>query len=328
MEWIKAKYERLLLGICGLIAVITGGWLLMCVLGWKKEFPNRPPAELKENFGTNKAGDQIKDALETLTKEAVIKPPVKDGVPISLLSSVPVIRKAGEKENREILPENSEPLRPPVSNRWLYDNGLDLIRTDILDIDSDGDKFTNLEEYNADPKTNPRDATSHPPISAKIYYKECLKDPLTFRFNTYVDDTDLSFRRTEPADKAYNTRDLKVGGSFPEERDGTEMRFRLDKVEGPENNEIATLTDLKTKEVITVKNKETFERPILSAKVTCNHGTPEEKVVKKGDPLTFEADPEQTYYVTEITTEELTLEYTPKGSEEKKTLTLKILPPP
>jgi hypothetical protein len=328
MEWIKAKYDRLLLGVFGVIAVIVGGLLLMKVLGFKGNFPNRPVAEEKSDFGTTKAGEQIKDALEALKKETVVKAPVKDGVDISLFSSVPIIRMAGEKENREVLSPDSAPIRPPVSNRWLYDNGLDIRRVDILEIDTDGDKFTNLEEFNADPKTNPRDATSHPPVSAKIYYVECLKDPLTFRFNTYVDDADLTFRRTEPADKAYNTRNLKVGGSFAEERDGTEMRFRLDKTEGPENAKIATVTDLKTKEVIKVKLGETFERPILSAKVTCNHGTPEEKIVKKGETLTFEAEPDVTYEVKELTTEELTLEYTPKGAAEKKTLTLKILPPP
>ncbi len=328
MEWIKAKYDRLLLGICGVIAVATGGLLLMKVLGFKGEFPNRPVAELKEDFGTTKAGDQIKDALKALKEEATVKPPVKDGVPISLLSSVPIIRKAGETENLEILPENSPPVRPPVSNRWLYDNGLDIRRVDILDVDTDGDKFTNLEEYNADPKTNPRDATDHPPIYAKIYYQECLKDPLTIRFNTYVSDTELTFRRTEPADKAFNTQFLKVGDSFPEERGGMEMRFRIDKTEGPDNAKIATVTDLKTKEVIQVKIKETFERPNLSAKVTCNHGTPEEKVVKKGESFSFEAEPDVSYTVTELTTEELTLEFTPKGATEKKTLTLKIVPPP
>jgi hypothetical protein len=328
MEWIKAKYDRLLLGVFGVIAVIVGGLLLMKVLGFKGNFPNRPVAEDKANFGTNKAGDQIKDALEALKKEAVVKAPVKDGVDISLFSSVPIIRMAGEKENREVLSPDSAPIRPPVSNRWLYDNGLEIRRVDILEVDTDGDKFTNLEEFNADPKTNPKDATSHPPISAKIYYAECLKDALTIRFNTWISDTEMTFRRTEPADKAFNTKFLKVGDSFPEERTGTEMRFRVDKTEGPENAKIATVTDLKTKEVIKVKLQETFERPNLSAKVTCNHGTPEEKIVKKGETLTFEAEPEVSYEVKELTTEELTLEYTPKGGTEKKTLVLKILPPP
>ena len=328
MEWIKAKYDRLLLGFCGLIALVIGGWLLLSVLSWKKQFPNRPAPELREEFGTLDAGQKVSDALAALKAPALVKEKQHNSVRISLFSSAPILKLVGESEPIPILDPKAKLVRPPVDNVWLYNNGLEIRRTDILNEDTDGDKFSNLEEFNANPKTNPKDATNHPPIYAKIYYKECVQDPLTFKFNTYVGPTDLSFRRTEPADKAFNTRDLAVGKTFPEEKDGKEPRFQLDKVDGTEGQEAATLTDLKTKEKITVKIRESFARPILRAKLVCNHGKEEEKIVNVGEPVTFEADPDQVYDVIKITLEEVTLEFTPKGKDKKEQIVIKILPPP
>jgi hypothetical protein len=330
MEWIKAKYDRVLLGLCGLIALIIGAILLMKVLGWKKSVAT-PQSSLEErnDFGTNDASTRVTAALTRLQEVAEVKAPLKDGIPISLFSSAPVIKMAGQTEAQRVVGGN--PIRPPVDNRWLYDNNLDLRQVNILEVDTDGDKFTNLEEYTADPKTNPRDAASHPPVYAKIQYKEVIQEPLSVKFNTYVNDKELTMRVIGATpESAFNTKDLVVGGSFAVERNGTEMRFKLTRVDATiEGREKAYLEDLKTgAKDIEVSIREEKKFPTNKAKLVCTLGMEEEKIVTKGEEFSFQVDPDQTYKVLEVTETEVALEHTPKGASEAKTIKISIVPPP
>ena len=329
MDWIKAKYDRVLLGLFALIALLVGGLLLMKTLGWKSQFPKAQAAAAERNdFGTDNAGHKIADALARLKEPATIKVPVFNGVPISLFTSAPVMKKVGEPDPIQVY-RDDKLIRPPVSNKWLYDNGLELRRVDIIDVDTDGDHFTNREEFEAKPQTNPRDAKSRPPVYAKIQYKECVKTPLSVKFNTFVNDKELTFRLTGATpETAWNTKlgELVAGGEFAAEKNGTEKRFKLDKVDASagEGKEIAELTDLKSGEHFKVKIKETADRPALSAKLSCALGKEEEKVVTKGEEFSFEVDADQKYTVKNITETEVTLEFTLTGTTEKKSIVIKI----
>ena len=57
--------------------------------------------------------------------------PVKDFAPIGLVASVP----------------NVMITHPPVPNKWFTDNKLEILDSNILNEDPDGDGFTNLEEW-------------------------------------------------------------------------------------------------------------------------------------------------------------------------------------
>jgi hypothetical protein len=333
MDWIKAKYDRFLLGLCGLIALIIGGLLLIKSVGWKSanltaESQAVAAKKGKETAPTNSA-EAVAAAVTRLKSVAKINPPMDDDFPRSLFSSAPVIKMAGKKDAQKLFGPGAEPIRPPVDNKWLYVNNLDLRQVNILDKDDDGDKFTNLEEYNADPKTNPRDAASHPPVSAKIQYKELIQDPLTLKFNNFSSATEVTFRVIGATpETAFTTKFLNAGDKiqFPK---GGDDRFVLDKIDASvAGKEKVSVTDLKSgrKADILVKGEEQF--PTNRAKLVCTLGKEEEKVVSKGDEVTFEADPEQSYSVKDITPTEVTMEYTPKGTSEKKKLVLKIPTPP
>ena len=68
--------------------------------------------------------------------------------------------------------------------------------------------------------------------------------------------------------------------------------------------------------------------PARRAKMVCNLGTPEEKIVSEGEEFTFEVRPEFKFTVVKVTDEDVTLDFMPPGETEKKTATLKILTPP
>lgn len=332
MEWIKAKYDRLLLGIFGAIALLVGGLLIMKVLGFKSQFGTYTPPILRSDFGKGEGGKLVDAAKTRLAEPITFKPPVYEGKPISLFTSAPVIKVAPSQEVIPILDPKSKQVRPPIDNRWLYENGLNMERADIATFDSDGDGYSNTEEFLA--KTNPRDKASNPGVFTKVEYKECVKDPLTLKINTTTDQNEVQFRRTEPADIAFNTTHLKQGDSFPAERGGTEPRFKILQIIAPKSprNLIAILDDLLTKDKeekyeLEFRGKP-LELPSRRAKLVCKLGKEEEKIVSEGEDFTFAAEPETKFTVKTITDEEVTLEVTPAGKTEKVLKTYKIPPPP
>jgi hypothetical protein len=329
MEWLKSKYDRLLLGLFGVIALIIGGMLLMKVLTFKStNFKPRVEPPIKSEFGTDVAVKKLAAAKTRLSEPAEMKPPVINGVPISLFVSAPVVKTA----SGEVIPirdPNAAPLRPPVPNVWLYENDLDITRNDIAQVDSDDDLFTNTEEFES--KTNPRDKSSTPPFWAKLSYVQVIEDPLTIRFNTYLSDTELSFRRTEPPEKAFNTPiDFKVGDSFSEEKGGTEKRFKVVKVIPPAGakQHVAVIEDLKTKQKHEIEYRASLKLPTLKARIVCSLGKEEEQIVyENGEAFSFEVNPDYKFTATRITPEEVDLEFTPPGAAAPMKITLKLKAP-
>ena len=328
MDWIKAKYDRLLLGLFGVIALAVGAWLVSQVLGFKSaNFKTRPKVEEKSNFGTDEAGKKLDAAKALLAAEAKVTPPKFKNIDISLFTSFPVLKTADGKVIN-VLDPDSEQVRPPIANRWLYENDLDITRTDIADLDLDSDGFTNAEEFIG--KTNPRDKESAPPFTGKLAYKECVKDPLTLKFAIDNGDKEITIRRTEPAATAFNNL-IAVGGEFPAEKGSREMRFKLTKVDRSATRPVAILDDLSTKdkvEDIKIEHGGVVEMPGRRAKIVCSLGTPEEQVVSEGQEFSFGANPDLKFTVKKITDDEVTLEYTPPGATEKKSYTMKLPPPP
>jgi hypothetical protein len=331
MDWIKTKYDRLLLGLFGVIALAVGGLLLVKVMGWKGQFKTVAATPRKADKAEVNHAEKITNALTALKAPAAVKAPVGPSGAIGLFNSAPVIKIAGETELITLIDKDAKQIRPPVDNKWIIQNGLDITIFNINEMDDDGDSFTNQQEFEADPKTHPRDAKSRPPTYVKIQFKECLKDPMTIRLNTCLSEKEIQFRRTEPADKAFNTQPLKVGDSFAVEKDSTTMRFKITKADlSDEIKPKVTIDDLLTEaeEAIECVKGDPKEFPILKARLAFNLGKEEEKVVTLGEEFTFEGDPDQKYKVKNLTETEITLEFTLPEAKEPTVRAISIAPPP
>ena len=329
MDWIKAKYDRVLLGFCGVAALAVGGLLLMNTLGWKKQFAALSgEAGNRSDFGTSDSGKRVESALTQLKAEAKISAPKIGERDISLFASAPVVKKAGETDPIAILDPKSKQVREGIDNAWLYYNELDLRRVDIADLDSDNDHFSNKDEFLA--KTDPRDANSHPSTADKIVFKELVEEKLSVRLNAVSGPNEITFRvTTAAADQSYTTKFLGAGGKIQSAKGG-EDRFVIAKIDTTTpGKEFAVLDDTKTgKKGITAAFKADVDFPTYRAKLAFNLGTEEVKEVSVGDEVSFAADPEQKYSVKEITPAEVVLEYSPAGKSEKETKHIKIATPP
>lgn len=195
MDWVKKHYDLAILGLTTLLLVASAGWI-----AWEASLPTEEFAGVPPNPPHN--DDFPKPDLVVIEKAVVAATapdkwqPDTSGAKGSLFVS----RKYLLKDGKLLDPiEGGEMLHPPIPNAWFDEYHLDLSNSKIKDLDSDGDGFTNLEEYEA--KTNPNDKTSTPPSSTKLQlvaYK-----PVPFRIIFKGDGG------TEGKEFQINFRDLK-----------------------------------------------------------------------------------------------------------------------
>ena len=79
---------------------------------------------------------------------------------------------------------------------WERDHGLDARDARDAWLDSDGDGFSNIAEFRADPRTDPSDPKSFPPPEAELRVKEirAVSFPLRFKSSFTMPDDSLKFQ--------------------------------------------------------------------------------------------------------------------------------------
>ncbi|MEM8953143.1 MAG: Amuc_1099 family pilus-like system protein, partial [Verrucomicrobiota bacterium] len=203
MEWVKKHYERLIVLIVALITVGLSVGLILKSFAFSENFALIevvPRSELPEN----RLGD-VEAAIETLKIASVWDSPVVNDKRVQLFMTFPIVEKDGEIFD---MSENEQLLRPPVDNTWLVENGLDFLRADVLDLDPEGDGFSNLEEWNA--KTSPSDAESTPPILTKLDFVRREQENYVIEFSAKPDAQTFQVARRlpNPVSKFYNMGDV------------------------------------------------------------------------------------------------------------------------
>lgn len=81
-----------------------------------------------------------------------------------------------------------------LDNEWEKKHGLNPYDPGDADKDHDGDKFTTREEYMAEPKTDPTDPESRPPIVVKLRVKALIPDRFLLRFKSKMKQIDGSHK--------------------------------------------------------------------------------------------------------------------------------------
>jgi hypothetical protein len=136
-----------------------------------------------------------------------------------LFVSEPYLMEAdGPKRPKEGSMHRHSKTGQPIPNTWFLQYGLKLRLPNIATEDSDGDGFTNEEEWLAG--TDPSDPVSHPPLLTKLYFKDESVTHNRISFLQYLGDT------TKPASIKVTIRrddapkrpqiDLKIGDVIPD----------------------------------------------------------------------------------------------------------------
>ena len=324
MEWIKNNFEKLLLAVGGLFALITGGWLSLSAFS-ESEGGAKVKVVERSELGPDKTAD-IAKALTDLT--AFADKPVWSSVKLGPHQSIraftasPMLAKAGVDDAIRMLDEAATPIREGVPNWWLYENGLDITRDDILKLDTDNDKFTNLEEFQGG--SDPRNPDSQPEFYTKLRFIEKIEIPYEIKFSG-VDGQDISVRRVKPLmenGSPANRLDAKVG----EEIFRDDKRFTIKGIEDREATvdgqraiakHLILLDSLNPDKPVVIQEKATIKLSTYQAKIkSLISGSEDTK--KEGQEFKL---PDFTGYkilLTKIGEDFIEIEYTVPGKPVKK----------
>ncbi len=167
----QGNYEKTILIISSLLAIGVAVFLILESQGFEESLAL--PQGFSKNDLNAPDSQRVKDATETMKKKYSWLSPVRNEKAAPLNKSVMLVMKDGKLFDL-LLPEPK--LREPMTNLFLTG---DLTKTppeaqlpnifspNVGQLDADSDGFSNLEEFNA--KTDPRDASSMPPYTDKLF---------------------------------------------------------------------------------------------------------------------------------------------------------------
>jgi len=260
MNWIKRNYDQFILGIVALILCVLSGLLINNALSFQQIFAgirgqvyhnnNIPPIDMTA----------IQDAAVAVKKPATWDLTADEG---SLFVSVPYI--VSPDGQGLVNPATSQTqLHPPVPNKWLIDNKLDILDNNILNEDPDGTGFTVLDDWknvkgDGSDSINPNDKTAHPPYWTKLRLVQYIRQPFRLLFNAYDGDV----KHPESITFQINTVDVHQPSQFVKIGDviaGTKFKvtkFEFKQILDPNTGSNTDVSEL------TVQNMETGDTVVL-----------------------------------------------------------------
>ncbi|MEM7144963.1 MAG: Amuc_1099 family pilus-like system protein [Verrucomicrobiota bacterium] len=321
MDWIKKHYDRLIVLIVALVTVALSVGLILKSFAFSENFALidvTPRAELPEN----RLAD-VEAAINTLKIASVWDSAVVDSKSVRLFMTFPIVERDGEIFD---MSENEKLLRPPVDNTWLVEHGLDFLREDVLDMDPEGDGFTNLEEWNA--KTVPSDGASSPPILTKLYFVRPDQEQYVIEFSAKPDAATFQVARRLPNPVSGF---FKQGDTFFED----DQRFTIENFEAASQEDpnsgivrdVSRLTvrDSVTGEPIDLVYRQRMNLPTHFAIFDFTLEENDEFRVKEGEIFTLPGRAEQ-YKLIEVQEDGATISTVPAPGEPEETYPIK--PPP
>ena len=316
MDALKENYDRVLLVVCAVIALALGVMLTLKAQSLPDQFA-RSEATQRADFGESQV-DVATSATTHLDSKPAWVSSTMPGVPqkpLPLMKSPPIWVKNGEEI--DLLDPSSPQICSGIDNAYVTAHDLDAGRSDLKELDEDGDGFNTLEEF-TNGKTDPNDDKSHPPFTLKLSLADVKVDNYTHEFRTEGGATGghgiretLELFQGGPA-RPRRTHFLAIGDTFGF-HPGHENRYKLvdfvkkeipDPAGGiPKNESELTIEDTQTDEQFKLKYREPRVTPTSYA--VFNYSLPGfegdiEGFFKVGDTFQLPNDPDNTYEVVEL----------------------------
>ena len=320
-EWLKENYEKAVLAAATIIALALAGWLIFSSLKFGENFDQASVRESEEMPETGLA--TVEKASKALAESAKW-----DGA--NLFVSAPVIETwdAAKGEQTLIPVEGDVSVHAPLTNDWINKYELDITAADLKDQDPDGDNFTNLEEFVANPKTDPTNADVHPDFITKVCLAGMVSSDLKLVFKAQVDPTTWQIDLVSEGKFRSQNMLVNKGSRF-----GPDNRFRLDaytEQKGADANGIPTDTSTVTISFVEaggnarvaqalVRDVE-WEQPTHEG-TFLNRYNGEEFTAKRGSSFKLSNDPTQSFKIIEVTASKAII-------KDQKGKDLEILPCP
>ncbi|MGK0188725.1 MAG: hypothetical protein ACI9R3_004538 [Verrucomicrobiales bacterium] len=312
---LQKQYEKILLLVFGLIALVVCGFLLF------KALTANSASSTGGSQGSEIATapiDEIQNASKLLAEGATWEQPRKAEKPVFFSVSTPILKRG--EETFDMQDREQSPLWPPVDNWWWYEHKIDPTNSLCLEGDEDGDGFTNVAEFIH--QTDPNNENDTPDWQTAILLVERVEIPYTFKL-TYI-GPEVQFTRGDPPGR-------RVWFLIPGKKEDTtgDGRFKISRVIPAGANPFADPAKVELIDnfrddgspILLPAGRDEHVRPEYQAKLAFGI-TNEELQVKEGQTFQFPGlDHELT--LEDITAEEAEISYTGENGS-KKTFRAKL----
>lgn len=303
----EKKYDKVILGVGIGLTLIAAGWTYMQVSSYGETYalsadlPNKNPAI----EGTAKA----ESLLTELDASHKIERPAIGKQFFDVFVGPFLVNLKGQNTAVDIY--ENKPFHKDIPNAWFIENGLeDIFRmSNAADVDSDGDGFTNHEEYLA--KTKPNSPKSFPNLVAKLSGGAIKHQVFDLAFTSEADPIEFRAERfnARPGDPSIWKQEIKVGDTFGQKPSLDRFKLvKIEKVRNPQDDmdeSVATVEDLKPEKKglsYSIKYGKRNAQRILDLSAVLNVSAGPNKgefTVEEGKTFTIPGDPTQTVYSVE-----------------------------
>ena len=328
MNWIRANYDRFLLGLAALALLVSGGLILHQVRLFDDIFNDLRGGAVESKVIPGVPVERLADQAAKIKQPATWNPVVVEGRRQPLFVSIPYIAKpafdpnTGAMTETLIDPETStEKIHEPIPNRWFLDHNLrdSLLAVDALTQDPDGDGFSNLDEFNAN--TDPAAKESHPPYTSKLFLERFIQIPFRLRFEARNGEVvQINPLDVPDAPSQFLRKGQPVQGTKFKVAD---LEIKTEKIEGiNKDTSVVTLENTETKERIRLPKEQEINSPGSYALLIYGWGEGRLLQLRKDQEFSLKPEENVKYRLTDISQTEATIV---RLSDNQ---TLKVTPPP
>lgn len=336
------KEDPIILACAAVLALGIGGWVIKSAMDFSKKSSTMqlPPLDDPEVMETPAGAalmrtTELRAAVDTgnFPKWATAE---SAGKLRGFLVSTPLVFK-GTAGNGEVLDLDKElpMLREPIPNAWLTKHRLQSNYANVGQLDPDGDKFTNEEEYLWGEKLgqefDPNNSTSHPPYYYKLVFDRLVIDPYIVEFRMVAQPNDFSLKHPDAINRAerwtYYGNRVKIGNNFPNRKNAAENRFKVEALNEGQPNVITVLDTFrdpahpKAKADIIAGQSFDFGDVYALMGYAKNTGDALKLELLEDSTTTLEGLEDYTLRLVEVDAEKAVIEFTNKSTNETTKLT-------